>query len=89
MKSKQIKLGNKVRDIVTGYEGIATAKVEYLNGCVQYCVKPPAGKDGNMPEGAYLDEGQLTVVSAGVKVSTRDNGGPMPDEPNGIGLSKK
>ena len=29
----KIKLGIKVRDKVTGFEGIATARIKYLNGC--------------------------------------------------------
>ena len=52
---KKIKLGNQVKDIVTGFEGIATAKVEYLNGCIQYYVKPKIDEDGKYPSGQYLD----------------------------------
>lgn len=34
--AKEIVLGCKAKDIVTGYIGITTARTEYLNGCVQY-----------------------------------------------------
>ena len=57
---KEIRLGNKVKDKVTGYTGIAVTKVEYLNGCVQFCVKPEVGKDGKMPDGEYIDVHQLS-----------------------------
>lgn len=75
-----IKLGQKVRCKVTGFEGIAIVECKYLNGCVQYCVKPPA-KDGKMIDGEYIDVQQLEVIGDGVSVTTRDTGGIMPDAP--------
>ena len=84
-----IELGNKVKDTVTGYEGIATARIEYLNGCIQYCVKPKIGKDGKMPEGEYIDEGELKDLGKGIKAAPKETGGDMPDTPNGIGLSRR
>ena len=77
----EIKLGNKVRDKVTGYEGVATARVEYLNGCVQYCVKPKVGSDGKMPDPEYIDVQQLEVVKEGVTVEPLKTGGPQRDCP--------
>lgn len=88
MKKSEIKLGNKVKDIVTGFEGIAVSKVEYLNGCVQYCVKPAKGKDGKMPEGEYIDQQQLSFVSVGVAVKVKDTGGVMSDAPKGNGMAR-
>ena len=40
-----IKLGSKVRDSISGYEGIATARSRFLNGCVQLCIEGPLAKD--------------------------------------------
>jgi hypothetical protein len=73
--------GDKVRDIVNGYQGIVTARHEYLNGCVRYHVDPgKVEKDGKSPEGATIDEGQLELVKRGVvKIPARDVGGPMPE----------
>lgn len=84
-----ITLGNKVKDTVTGFEGIATSRIEFLNGCIQYCIKPKMGKDGKMPEGEYIDEEQLMDLGKDVKVVAKDTGGVMPDMPNGQGLSKR
>jgi len=78
----KIKLGNKVRDKVTGFEGIATAKVEYINRCVQFCVKPPVGKDGKMPDGEYIDIDELEIVDEGIVIKTKPTGGPQRDCPN-------
>lgn len=78
----KIKLGNKVRDKVTGYEGVATARVEYLNGCVQYCVKPKVGSDGKMPDPEYIDVQQLEVVSDEITIEPSETGGPQRDCPS-------
>lgn len=77
----EVKLGLKVRDKITGYEGIATAKVEYINGCIQFCVKPKVGADGKMPEGEYLDVHQLEVVNDGIEIEPSPTGGPQRDCP--------
>ncbi|MDR1347825.1 MAG: hypothetical protein LBJ63_05255 [Prevotellaceae bacterium] len=78
---QEIKLGQKVRDMVTGFEGIAIARIEYLNGCIQYCVKPQSQK-GEMPESEYIDHQQLEVVGDGVDIiPTGEPGGFMPDMP--------
>lgn len=36
------KLGLKAKDKITGFEGIITARCEYLTGCNQYCLTPQA-----------------------------------------------
>jgi len=75
-----IVLGNKVRCLVTGFAGIATARVEYLNGCVQYCITPQISK-GIVPESRYVDVGQLEVIGHGLVVAPRKIGGPQSNEP--------
>ena len=82
---KEIQLGDKVRDRVTGYEGIATSKTEFLNGCIQIEVTPRLKKGTNMkPEdilGIGIDLGQLDKVSDGLNakkpIVKKDKGGPM------------
>lgn len=77
-----IQLGQKVRDRVTGFEGIVVNKVEYLNGCIQFCVKPRCGEDGKMSAGEYIDDAQLEVVDDdGIIVDVSADGGAMPDSP--------
>ena len=78
-----IKLGAKVKDKVTGFTGIATSKVEYLNGCVQFCVVPRVKqKDNKMPDGVYVDIQQLERVGKGVVIEKKDEpGGAMLNTP--------
>lgn len=61
----QFDLGSLLRDKVSEFEGIATSRIEYLNGCIQYCLDGKIDKDGKRPKGEWIDEGQLTeLVSA-------------------------
>lgn len=77
-------LGKKVKDIVTGFEGIATGRCEYLNGCIQYRVEPPMKADGTTIIDKWIDHGQLEVTGDGVTVAKRDTGGPVAGTPTGL-----
>lgn len=77
----RIKLGNTVKDKVTGFKGVAIARIEYLNGCVQICVKPCVDKDGKMLDGEYVDIHQLLVVDEAQDFDSKPTGGAMPDAP--------
>jgi len=81
---KKIKLGLKARDKVTGFEGIITAKVKYLTGCDQYCIKPKA-ENGKVLEGYYFDEGMIEIIGDGIsakKVAGKKKGGAHLDVPS-------
>ncbi len=81
----KIKLGDKVKDRVTGLTGIATSRTEFLNGCIQIEVTPKLKKNENLIEKAYglgIDEEQLERVGCGIntpekKIKKSTNGGPM------------
>ena len=58
-----VKIGDRVRNIVNGFTGIATGRSEYLNGCRQFLVTLEAlDKDGKMIDGTWWDEQYLAVV---------------------------
>ncbi len=84
MKASEVILGNTLVDIVTGFSGIAIAKVEFLNGCVQVCVKPKA-VDNKIIDGVYLDVAQLSIYDAGITrhINPSSTGGPQMDTPRG------
>ncbi len=69
MKINQ-KLGVKAKDTVTGLTGILTARIEFLNGCVQYCLTPPIDKDGKIVKDEYIDYTQLELVEDELSKST-------------------
>ena len=41
-----INLGDKVKDIVSGYTGIAVCRTSYLEGCDRIAIQAKVGKDG-------------------------------------------
>jgi len=59
-----IKLGEKAKDKVTGFEGIVMARAEYLNGCITLLVQPKGlSRDGSLKVAYWIDEQRLTVKS--------------------------
>lgn len=55
--------GDVLRDRITGFEGTVTARTDFYNGCVQYHLEPRS-IDGKKPEGAWVDEQQIELVTA-------------------------
>lgn len=64
-------LGDKVRDRITGMEGIVVSRSEHLFGCERYWVDPQELKDGKPVDGRWFDQDSLTLVAAGVITPTR------------------
>lgn len=56
-------IGRKFRDIITGFVGTATGRVEYLTGCNQILLSPEVGQDGSLKETNWFDEQRLVLVS--------------------------
>ena len=75
-------LGDRVRDNITGFEGVITGFAKYLNGCINYCLKPTdLDKKGEMKDGQWVDEPQLFLVAAEVlPAPVASAGGPRPDQ---------
>ena len=62
-----IKLGQEVKDKVTGFTGIAVVRAEHLFGCIRIGVKPQGfDKDGKIQEQEFFDEAALIVLSDGI-----------------------
>ena len=58
----EIPLGAAVRDRVTGFEGVAISRGEYLTGCTQYGIAPKS-TDGQIKGAEYLDWQRLEFSS--------------------------
>lgn len=72
-----MKLGQKLKDKVSGVAGIAVSRTEFINGCVRFAIQPPMNKkDNTLPPELWFDEKQLTVVGDGIKMETKRTGGP-------------
>ena len=83
---QEIKLGDKVKCKYTGFTGIATARTEFINRCVQFSVTPKWEKklaiaDSLLTE-MSIDETSLILIDKKLRVPTKDDeeertGGPM------------
>jgi len=69
-------LGKKVRDVVSGFTGVAVASHNYLMGCTRITVQPVVDKDGKLPETQTFDKPQLEIIEEVAKVGNTTIGGP-------------
>lgn len=78
MSNNKVSLGDKVKDSVTGFEGIVVAETLFLNGCTRIGVQSDKLKDGLPTDAQWFDAPQLTLVTAKVTpTGNRNTGGPM------------
>ena len=68
MKTKDLKLGDRVIDDITEFSGIVTGIVHYISGCDQALIKPALKPDdpGTYPRQVWLDIDRLHLVEAQV-----------------------
>ncbi len=76
-------LGTKLKDAVTGFEGIATFRIQFLTGCDQYGINPGLNKEGERRAEEQFDENRLIVMKGGVKlpeetIKQKQSGGHQP-----------
>lgn len=69
--------GVRVKDTITGYEGIISARTQWLHNCNTYGIRSTELKDGKPLELEYFDEPQLELIDE-VKISepNHSTGGP-------------
>lgn len=76
-----IELGDKVKDKITGFEGIVDATTRFLSGCVRVLVVSPKLKDGS-PVDHWFDEDRLELVSkSNLTKKEETTGGERADPP--------
>lgn len=77
-----VKLGDKVTDEVSGFEGILTGTAEFLFGCMRGGISPRVDKDGKMVDTQWIDMPQIKLVKAKeIETGNRKTGGPQPSKP--------
>lgn len=70
--------GDRVQDIVTGFEGIVMHRTQWLTNCNTYGIKPPKlDKNGIPIDSESFDEPRLKIVRAKVvELPAKKTGGP-------------
>jgi len=74
-------LGSRVKDSITGFEGIVVGRTQWLHNCNTYSVKPTVLKDGVPQKSEGFDEPQLSIVKEKVHKPDNDTGGPEREIP--------
>ena len=88
MEEELVEPGDRVKDILTGFTGIAVAFTTWLYGCDRILVQPQGlDKDGKIHEPVTFDDLQLQIVKkAAVKsvqgklIPMQKTGGPRDDK---------
>lgn len=84
MGTPHFKLGDTVRDVVSGFAGCMVARTEWLHGCARVGIEPTTLDKDGMPavEVYWFDEPRVDLVKrADVPNTTGETkpGGPRPD----------
>ena len=61
-----MELGDRVKDKVSGFKGIAIWRSRHITGCDTIGIQPAMDKDGNLPDAKVFDITSVQVVKAGV-----------------------
>lgn len=72
----EVELGSKIKDEVTGFKGIATARCEYMNGCIQYEITPTQLKDGVPQKVYWIDKQRIILLIKKESSEKKRPGGP-------------
>jgi len=86
-KFEVVTLGDRVRDAISGYEGIATGHAAYLYGCSQILICPEhPTKEGGVRESLWFDEQRVALVKRSQAPQLAPHveaGGPQEHAPRG------
>jgi hypothetical protein len=56
-------MGVHLKDVITGFKGVVTARIEYINKCVQYQLQPTSVRNGIYPASKWIDEEQVAPTA--------------------------
>lgn len=80
--STPIKLGDKIKDPISGLDGIAFGRADFLYGCIRIAIAPKLDKEGKKRDIEWFDANQLEILKEKVVDSgNRRTGGPIPSIP--------
>jgi len=82
IRKEKFKLGQHVKDTISGYEGVITAITKWYNGCVRYRLEPDhLNSKGELIESETFDEEQLELTPKDeVEVPEEPTGGCRPND---------
>jgi len=66
MSNSTPKLGDRVKDCISGFVGIVISHAQHLTGCDRMFLEPGVDKDNKTHPGMWVDIDMLDIVEAGV-----------------------
>ena len=87
----KIDLGDKVRDVIEGVEGIVVYISRHLTGCDRVGVQPPLDKDGRRQEAEWFDITRLELIQKQAVIlpgMEKEKPEPPGGDPTRIGFAK-
>lgn len=79
MKTTEIKLGDLVKDVITGFQGVVICESKWLHGCRRLTLQPEKLKNGEIVASNTFDEPQLKLIKASFVKTTDLTGGTSPE----------
>lgn len=75
-----ITLGQRVRDTITGFQGIAIGRTEWLHGCFRIGIESEELNAGKPIDPVWFDEMRVEILAqTNHQVDAPQKGGPRPD----------
>ena len=63
MSKNKVELGDEVRDVIGGLQGIVTSHAKCLTGCDRVTVRGKVGKDGKLGEEYWFDIDAVKIIT--------------------------
>lgn len=76
VRDETLKLGDKARDVISGFSGTIVAVTEWLNGCRRLTIQPSMLHDGKPVDSSTFDAEQVEKMEVGPVLSPSRTGGP-------------
>ena len=70
MPDEIIKLGDELEDVVSKVRGIASGRVEYLDGTIYWIIQPPVS-EGDKPAEHHAPDAYCRRIGDGVRVEPK------------------
>lgn len=77
-----IQLGDRVKDPITGFSGIAKSITYWLHGCIRVGVQPEKLIDGKPGDDQHFDQSQLVLVKRAAHTPVMMQVVPAPEPQN-------
>ena len=75
-----IKLGDEVKDKITGFKGVAVSIADWLNGCRRVGIQPKKLDEKGKPgEIEWFDIEQVEAIKKKAVKKSKRSGGPTPN----------